>query len=158
MVPFSFAGHDFLASPDGALHWPAETRCWSPTCTSKRPAGSRASASSCRPTISHATLAALERDVDRSGVTSSTASATRSTTASAATACPPRRATCCVSITARIDWVWIVGNHDAGFVDHCGGRLVEEVDVDGIVLRHEAVRPTRARNVGPLPPQAAASR
>ena len=24
MVPFSFAGHDFLASPDGALHWPAE--------------------------------------------------------------------------------------------------------------------------------------
>ena len=24
MVPFSFAGHDFLADPQGALHWPAE--------------------------------------------------------------------------------------------------------------------------------------
>jgi metallophosphoesterase superfamily enzyme len=24
MVPLSFAGHDFFASPEGALHWPAE--------------------------------------------------------------------------------------------------------------------------------------
>ena len=25
MVPFSFAGHEFFASPEGALYWPAET-------------------------------------------------------------------------------------------------------------------------------------
>ena len=43
-------------------------------------------------------------------------------------------------MTARLDWVWIVGNHDPGFADHCGGRLVEEVDTNGVVLRHEAVR------------------
>jgi hypothetical protein len=34
--------------------------------------------------------------------------------------------------------VWILGNHDPGFADHCGGRLVEEIAVDGLVLRHEA--------------------
>jgi len=34
--------------------------------------------------------------------------------------------------------VWITGNHDAGFIDHCGGRIEEELVVDGIVLRHEA--------------------
>lgn len=43
------------------------------------------------------------------------------------------------ALTARLDWIWIVGNHDAGFVDHCGGRIEEECEVGGIVLRHEAV-------------------
>src|SRR4030095_14383166 len=37
------------------------------------------------------------------------------------------------------DCVCILGNHDPGFADHCGGRLVEELEVAGIVLRHEAV-------------------
>ena len=43
-------------------------------------------------------------------------------------------------MTGTLDWVWIVGNHDPGFSDHCGGRLVDELEVAGIVLRHEAVR------------------
>ncbi len=42
-------------------------------------------------------------------------------------------------LTNRIDWVWITGNHDAGFIDHCGGRIAEELCVGGITLRHEAV-------------------
>ena len=41
-------------------------------------------------------------------------------------------------LTSRLDWVWIVGNHDAGFADHCGGRIAEECEVGGIILRHEA--------------------
>jgi metallophosphoesterase superfamily enzyme len=41
-------------------------------------------------------------------------------------------------LTANIDWVWIVGNHDAGIVDHCGGRIEEECETGGIILRHEA--------------------
>ena len=27
--------------------------------------------------------------------------------------------------------MWIVGNHDPGFADHCGGTLAEEVEVAG---------------------------
>src|SRR5207248_2998676 len=42
--------------------------------------------------------------------------------------------------TSKLDWTWIVGNHDPGFDDRCGGRLVEEAEIGGIVLRHEAVR------------------
>ena len=34
-----------------------------------------------------------------------------------------------LSLTSRLDWVWIIGNHDPGFADHCGGRLAEEVEV-----------------------------
>jgi metallophosphoesterase superfamily enzyme len=42
-------------------------------------------------------------------------------------------------MTSRIDWVWIVGNHDSGFVDHCGGRIEEECEIAGLILRHEAI-------------------
>ncbi len=43
-------------------------------------------------------------------------------------------------LTARLDWTWITGNHDARLIDHCGGRIAEECEVDGIWLRHEADR------------------
>ena len=35
-------------------------------------------------------------------------------------------------------WTWITGNHDAGFATSCGGAVLEEAVVDGLVLRHEA--------------------
>src|SRR6185312_13323897 len=34
--------------------------------------------------------------------------------------------------------------HDPGLVDHCGGEIVEEAEVDGLLLRHEA-EPGEAR-------------
>ena len=43
-------------------------------------------------------------------------------------------------MTEKLEWMWILGNHDPDFADHCGGTLVEELEVAGIVLRHEAVR------------------
>jgi DNA ligase-associated metallophosphoesterase len=45
-----------------------------------------------------------------------------------------------IELTAKLDWTWIVGNHDPGFADHCGGRIVDEVEIGGIILRHEAQR------------------
>ena len=42
-------------------------------------------------------------------------------------------------LTARIDWIWITGNHDDGLTDPFGGRIMAEAVVDGLVLRHEAV-------------------
>jgi DNA ligase-associated metallophosphoesterase len=43
-----------------------------------------------------------------------------------------------LSLTASTRWTWIVGNHDPGFADQCGGAIVEEAEVDGLILRHEA--------------------
>ncbi len=43
-------------------------------------------------------------------------------------------------LTGKLDWTWIVGNHDPGFADHCGGTLEQEVELAGVVLRHEVVR------------------
>ena len=42
------------------------------------------------------------------------------------------------ALTGATRWTWIVGNHDPGIRDHCGGEIVREAEVDGLVLRHEA--------------------
>jgi len=41
-------------------------------------------------------------------------------------------------LTGATRWTWIAGNHDPGLTDHCGGAVVEEAEVDGLILRHEA--------------------
>ena len=41
-------------------------------------------------------------------------------------------------LTARTCWTWITGNHDAGLVDRCGGAVVDEAEINGLILRHEA--------------------
>jgi DNA ligase-associated metallophosphoesterase len=42
------------------------------------------------------------------------------------------------AFTARLEWVWITGNHDVGMADTPGGQRCAEMQVDGIWLRHEA--------------------
>lgn len=42
-------------------------------------------------------------------------------------------------LTSALDFVWVTGNHDAGgAIDRCGGRIVDEALVEGVVMRHEA--------------------
>lgn len=42
------------------------------------------------------------------------------------------------ALTAATEWTWITGNHDAALIDRCGGRVIDEAVVNGLVLRHEA--------------------
>jgi DNA ligase-associated metallophosphoesterase len=51
---------------------------------------------------------------------------------------PGRARDALTALTASTRFTWITGNHDAGFTDHCGGEIVEEAEVDGLILRHEA--------------------
>ena len=44
------------------------------------------------------------------------------------------------SLTRALDWVWVTGNHDAQMPRAFGATLVEELELNGIVLRHEAKR------------------
>jgi DNA ligase-associated metallophosphoesterase len=41
-------------------------------------------------------------------------------------------------LTTRLDWVWIVGNHDAEISDPMGGRVLAEAALGDIILRHAA--------------------
>ena len=42
------------------------------------------------------------------------------------------------SLTRALDWVWITGNHDEQMRRGFGAALYQEMEVNGIILRHEA--------------------
>ena len=139
MVPASFAGHDFLASPDGALFWPARNALLVADLHLEKASWFARLGQMLPPYDSHATLTALGRDVARSGATTIYCLGDSFHDKYGCDRLPDDARALLTSLTASLDWVWITGNHDAGFVDHCGGRIEEELTVDGIVLRHEAI-------------------
>ena len=51
---------------------------------------------------------------------------------------PERAREMLTALTATTRWTWITGNHDPDFSDPCGGAVVDEIEVDGLLLRHEA--------------------
>lgn len=58
------------------------------------------------------------------------------------------------ALTRALDWVWITGNHDGGAGHSPGGTQVEELELGGIVLRHQAVPgETRAELSGHFHPR-----
>ena len=139
MVPASFADHDFLATPEGALFWPSENALLVADLHLEKASWFARFGQLLPPYDSHATLSALARDIDRSGATTLYCLGDSFHDRFGCDRLPADARALLTSLTARLDWVWITGNHDAGFVDHCGGRIAEELTVAGIVLRHEAV-------------------
>ncbi len=51
---------------------------------------------------------------------------------------PARAREMLTGLTGSLSWTWITGNHDPAFADPCGGTIVDEAEVDGLVLRHQA--------------------
>ncbi len=139
MVPFSFAGHDFLASPDGALFWPTERALLVADLHLEKASWFARLGQMLPPYDSHATLSALDRDIDRTGAALLYCLGDSFHDRFGCDRLPTAARNLLASLTARLDWIWITGNHDAGFIDHCGGRIEDEVHVAGITLRHEAV-------------------
>jgi len=140
MVPFSFAGHDFLATPEGALYWPAQSALLVADLHLEKASWFARLGQMLPPYDSIATLSALERDIDRSGATRLYCLGDSFHDRFGCDRLPADARALLTSMTELVDWVWITGNHDAGFIDHCGGRIAEEVELDGVVLRHEAIQ------------------
>lgn len=42
-------------------------------------------------------------------------------------------------LTSGLEWYWIVGNHDPSLTARWGGQVVEEIEIGGIMLRHNIV-------------------
>ena len=139
MVPLSFAGQRFFASPEGALHWPAEEALLVADLHLEKASWFAAGGQMLPPYDSMATLQALSRDIERTGVRRLFCLGDSFHDRLGCDRLPADARELLTGLTSRLDWVWIVGNHDAGFVDHCGGRIEEECEMAGIILRHEAV-------------------
>jgi DNA ligase-associated metallophosphoesterase len=140
MVPLSFAGRNFLALPDGALYWPDRRALLLADLHLEKSSWFARLGQFLPPYDSLATLEAVEQAVERTGATTLYCLGDSFHDRFGCERLPVAARDLLTALTGRVDWVWITGNHDAGFIDHCGGRIVDEALVDGIVLRHEAHR------------------
>jgi len=140
MVPFSFAGETFEATAAGALHWPSGQALLVADLHLEKASWFARLGQFLPPYDSHATLSALAAEVDRSGARRLYCLGDSFHDAFGCDRLPANARDLLTELTGRIDWTWIVGNHDPGFADHCGGRIEDEVQLGPIVLRHEAVR------------------
>ena len=140
MVPFSFAGETFEATPSGALFWPAHQALLVADLHLEKASWFARFGQFLPPYDSHATLAALEADVERSGAARLYCLGDSFHDRFGCDRLPANARELLTALTAKLDWTWIVGNHDPGFADHCGGRIEDEVEIAGIILRHEAQR------------------
>jgi uncharacterized protein len=139
MVPLSFAGETFLASASGALFWRAEQALLVADLHLEKASWFARLGQLLPPYDSHATLTAIADEVERSGATRLYCLGDSFHDRFGCERLPADSRALLEEMTDRLDWIWIVGNHDTGFADHCGGRIVEEAEVGGIVLRHEAL-------------------
>jgi DNA ligase-associated metallophosphoesterase len=140
MVPFSFAGETFAASADGALYWPAREALLVADLHLEKASWFALTGQFLPPYDSHATLSALAAEVERSGARRLYCLGDSFHDRFGCDRLDSSARELLTSLTSRLDWTWIVGNHDPGFADHCGGRIADEVEVGGIMLRHEAMR------------------
>jgi DNA ligase-associated metallophosphoesterase len=138
MVPFSFAGETFVASPEGALHWPARNALLVADLHLEKASWFARLGQFLPPYDSVATLTALDEVVRTTGATRLYCLGDSFHDRFGCDRLPDQARALLLDMTSRLDWTWILGNHDPGFADHCGGTLVEEMEVGGIVLRHEA--------------------
>ena len=144
MVPFSFAGETFHATADGALYWPTRQALLVADLHLEKASWFARLGQFLPPYDSHATLEALAREVERTGARTLYCLGDSFHDRFGCDRLPASARELLTKLTSALDWVWIVGNHDPCFADHCGGRIEDEVEVGGIILRHEA-DPNEAR-------------
>ena len=138
MVPFSFAGQTFAATPGGALFWQAQDALLVADLHLEKASWFARLGQFLPPYDSVATLTALTELVQATGVNRLYCLGDSFHDRFGCDRLSDQARALLSAMTEKLDWVWILGNHDPGFADHCGGRLVEELEVAGITLRHEA--------------------
>lgn len=138
MVPFSFGGQSLVALGQGALFWPSRTALLVADLHFEKASWFARSGQMLPPYDSIATLADLTALVAATGAREIWCLGDSFHDSDGCARLPLRAQEMLRTLTGSARWTWITGNHDPAILDRCGGEVVEEAVVDGLVLRHEA--------------------
>jgi DNA ligase-associated metallophosphoesterase len=138
MVRFSFSGQDLMALPQGALFWPARRALLVADLHLEKASWFARLGQMLPPYDSIATLTELGAIVEATGASEIWCLGDSFHDRHGCDRLPAPARERLLALTGATRWTWITGNHDPGFADHCGGEIVEEAEVDGLLLRHEA--------------------
>ena len=138
MVRFSFCGHELMALPQGALFWPARRALLVADVHLEKASWFAAGGQMLPPYDSMATLADLQLIAAATAPAEIWCLGDSFHDRLGCERLPAEAREMLLALTGSTRWTWIAGNHDPAFADQCGGEIVEEAEVDGLILRHEA--------------------
>ncbi|MEO0499730.1 MAG: ligase-associated DNA damage response endonuclease PdeM [Pseudomonadota bacterium] len=157
MVPLSFAGHDLTPLPESALWWPARRALLVADLHLEKASWFAARGQMLPPYDSHKTLDDLAALVERMGAQEVWCLGDSFHDRHGCDRLPSDARGLLERLTATVRWTWITGNHDpigTGGETLCGGRVMTEAVVDGLLFRHEAdPRETRPELSGHFHPK-----
>ncbi|TFI58236.1 ligase-associated DNA damage response endonuclease PdeM [Sphingomonas parva] len=138
MVRFSFSGTELMPLPQGALYWPARRALLVADLHLEKASWFARLGQMLPPYDSLATLSDLTALTVSTGAEEIWCLGDSFHDRNGCDRLPVRAREMLAALTSATRWTWITGNHDPGIADHCGGDIVEEAEVDGLLLRHEA--------------------
>jgi DNA ligase-associated metallophosphoesterase len=138
MVRFTFCGQELMALPQGALFWPSRRALLLADLHLEKASWFARLGQMLPPYDSIATLADLTALAAGTSAQEIWCLGDSFHDRFGCDRLPARARAMLTALTATTRWTWIAGNHDVGIADHCGGAIVEEAEVDGLLLRHEA--------------------
>lgn len=142
MVRFSFCTHELMALPQGALFWPARRALLVADLHLEKASWFAKGGQMLPPYDSLATLADLSAIVAATDAVEIWCLGDSFHDRAGCERLPQEARDLLTALTAKTRWTWITGNHDpvagSDMVLACGGEIVDEAEVDGLLLRHEA--------------------
>jgi DNA ligase-associated metallophosphoesterase len=135
---FAFAGTQLMALPCGAVFWPAQRLLLVADLHLEKGAAFARRGWLLPPHDSLETLGRLVSAVQRTGARRVAALGDSFHDAAGAAAMPEAARALLGQVTGLADMLWVTGNHDGASAGVLGGRVVEELAVGGVRLRHEA--------------------
>lgn len=139
MVPFLFAGEEMLLTQGRALYWPREQALLVADLHLEKASFFAAHGQMLPPYDSRETLERLALAIRETGARRVFALGDNFHDRKGGLRLEPHAAGMLAALTCATEWVWIIGNHDAGMTEIAGGVLAEELDLSGLVLRHHAL-------------------
>jgi len=145
MVPLSFAGEELVLTEGRAVYWPREGALLVADLHLEKASFFAQHGQPIPPYDSRETLERVALAIRETGARRVITLGDNFHDSKGATRLEPHACGMLEALTKAVDWVWITGNHDIGkdgsmAEARCGGTLVEELEVSGLILRHKAKR------------------
>ena len=142
MVPLSFAGEEWLLTEGRALYWPRERALLVADLHLEKGSFFAGHGQLIPPYDSRETLERVALAIRETGARRVITLGDNFHDSQGSARLEPHACGMLEALTKAVDWVWITGNHDpdmeAPKEAHWGGTLVEEIELNGTILRHRA--------------------
>ena len=138
MVPFSFAGEEWLLSANRALFRPRDAALLVADLHLEKASFYARYGQMLPPYDSRATLERVALAIRETGARRVFCLGDNFHDNEGPQRLEPHAAGMLAALTRAVEWVWITGNHDAKAEAVSGGAMIDEIEIGGVILRHRA--------------------